>query len=402
MRRTIFIMYKSFQILAICLHLCACTSKTNPAIIESEGDGYTFRQIAYEQISDSLDLKLSDLATDWKIICLETSEECMINRAEYYVYEKFIIANLQFDKILLFNGQGKYIQRITQYGQGPQEVTRAVLSVDEVNDILYVADESKSYLMSWNLNTGNYLGNIPRPYNGRINRVIATDNKTLWLAPVVGYFESGDYYAWEQDLQGKIIQEIKAPHYESYKDIGSGLLYTRDREYNYLPVRSDTIFRISENILVPSWYVNLGEDNEKLYQKVGHRSFNYFFESNRFFCGKISTITWIEVSDLGNGASSSRYRAKRELLVIEKRTHKTTLNQAIQNDFLGTQVANHQMIALTNQHLLVTENAITFLEKAESTLADPNIDKQIKSRLKGIVSQLDEEDNPVLLIGKIK
>ncbi|MEA1876479.1 MAG: 6-bladed beta-propeller [Bacteroidota bacterium] len=394
-------MPKAFQILAVFLLLCACTSKTNPAISESEEDGYTFRQISYEQISDSLDLKLSDLATDWKFIPLETLEDCMIKRAEYYVYERFIIANLPFDKILLFDGQGKYIQKITQYGKGPQEIARATLSVDEVNDILYVADEHKSYLMSWDLNTGTYLGDIPRPYKGRINRVIATDNKTLWLAPVVGYFESGDYYAWEQDLQGNIIQEIKAPHYNTYKDMGSGLLYPRDNGYNYLPVRSDTIFSISENILVPSWYVNLGEDNKKLYQKVGHRSFNYFFESNRFFCGKISTITWIEVTDLGNGGSSSRYTAKRELLVVEKRTHKTTLNQTIKNDFLGTQIANHQIHALTNQHLLVIEDAINFLEKAEFTLADPNIDNKIKSKINGIISQLDEEDNPVLLIGKI-
>ena len=395
-------MSKTFQILTICLLLSTCTSKNNPAISESVEDGYTFRQIFYEQISDSLDLKLSDLATDWRFIPLETSEDCMIKQAEFYVYDKFIIANLPFDKILLFDSQGKFIQKITQYGKGPQEIARATLSVDEVNDILYVADEHKGYIMSWDLNTGTYLGGIPRAYKGRINRVIATDNNTLWLAPVVGYFESGDYYAWEQDLHGNIIQEIKAPHYDSYMDMGSGLLYPRDHGYNYLPVRSDTIFSISENILIPSWYANLGENNEKLYQQVGHRSFSYLFESNRFFCGKISTITWIEVTDLGNGGSSSRYKAKREFLVIDKKTNKTTLNQAIENDFLGTQVANHQIRALTNQHLLVIEDAINFLEKAESTLADPNIDKQIKSKLNGIVSQLDEEDNPVLLLGKIK
>ncbi|MCD6347219.1 MAG: hypothetical protein J7L96_07355 [Bacteroidales bacterium] len=60
------------------------------------------------------------------------------------------------------------------------------------------------------------------------------------------------------------------------------------------------------------------------------------------------------------------------------------------------------MIALTNQHLLITEDAINFLEKAESTLSDPTIDKQIRSRLNQIVSQLDQEDNPVLMIGEMK
>ncbi|MCD6347220.1 MAG: 6-bladed beta-propeller [Bacteroidales bacterium] len=107
-------MYKAFQILIISLLLYSCASKTNPAITEIEGDGYTYRQISYEQICDSLDLKLSDLATNWRFISLETSEVCMIKRAEYYVYDKFIIANLPFDKILLFDGQGKYIQKITK------------------------------------------------------------------------------------------------------------------------------------------------------------------------------------------------------------------------------------------------------------------------------------------------
>jgi len=394
--------YLLLQTLAICLLFIACTSKTNPAISESEGDGYTLQQINYEQIKDSLDLKLSDLATDWKFISLETSEECMIKWAEYYVYEKFIVANLPFDKILLFDGQGKFIQKITQYGKGPQEIGRATFSVDEANDILYVADEYKPYLMSWDLNTGKYLGDIPRPYKGRINRIVATDNMTLWLAPVVGHFESGDYYAWEQDLQGNVIQEIKAPHYDSYMDMGTGLLYPRDNGYNYLPVRSDTIFSISEDVLVPSWYVNFGEDNKKLEQQVGYRSFRYLFESKRFFCGKISTINWIEVTDLGNGGSSSRYTAKRELLVIDKKSRKSTLNQGIENDFLGTKLASHQLAALTNQQLMVVEDAINFLEKAEITLADPNTDKQIMLRLNKIVSQLDEEDNPILLIGKIK
>ena len=170
--------------------------------------------------------------------------------------------------------------------------------------------------------------------------------------------------------------------------------------YNYLPVRSDTIFDLGVEKLAPAWYMNLGKKNDELKDQVGHRSFNYLYESERYFSGKVSTLTWIEITDLGNGAFSSRYEATRELLILDKKKKSATLNQTITNDILGIEVKTYQLTALQNQQLLIT--AINFIEKAEKALSDDTLDKKIRQRLKALVDQIAAEDNPVLLVGKIK
>ncbi len=105
---------------------------------------------------------------------------------------------------------------------------------------------------------------------------------------------------------------------------------------------------------------------------------------------------------MGNGASSSRYNAKRELLILDKKKKSASLNQTITNDILGIEVKTYQLTALQNQQLLITEDAINFIEKAEKALSDDTLDNKIRQRLKALLDQITAEDNPVLLIGRIK
>ena len=167
-------------------------------------------------------------------------------------------------------------------------------------------------------------------------------------------------------------------------------------------MRSDTIFDVGVAKLDPAWYVNFGKKNDELRDQVGHRSYDYLYESERYFSGKVSTITWIKATDLGNGAFSSRYNAKRELLILDKKKKSASLNQTITNDILGIEVKTYQLTALQNQKLLITEDAIDFIQKAEKALSDDTLDNKIRQRLKALLDQMTEEDNPVLLVGRIK
>ncbi|MCD6346888.1 MAG: 6-bladed beta-propeller, partial [Bacteroidales bacterium] len=225
-------MKKPFTLLLLTIIIFSCSNSNNPAIKTIEINGDPVNLISYNEIQDSVQISLSQLASELHFVKLETTEECMIGYGQYYIYDKYILNIHPFEKIMQFTAEGKFVRQVCRSGKGPHEFQHAVIAVDEVNDFLYVADEVKSYFMSWDLNTGKYLGDIPIPFKGRLKNLLVTKDGTLLVAPVVGHFPSGDYYLWEQDLEGNLIREIKAPHQDFYRDSQSPLLHFNGSGYN--------------------------------------------------------------------------------------------------------------------------------------------------------------------------
>jgi len=392
--------YTLFILLTTCA-FSAC-NQTNPAISTIDVNGNPVHVIQYEQIQDTVQIKLSQLAEDLRFIPLETKEECLFGSAKYFVYDKYIIVIERNKRIMQFSGDGKFIRQICRYGQGPREFQGPVIAVDEEHDILFLGDGIKSYIMSWDLNTGAFIKEIPNPYKGKLKRIHYTQEGTLLIAPIVGDRESGKFYLWEQDLDGNIIRQIEAPPTKGWVDSDTDiLLYTNGKGYNYLPVDADTVFRVDEERLTPSWFIDLGKKNEDLDNKPGHRSFTYGFESARFFSGRVYTLEKVDMIKYEGGVGYTT-NGKHEYLTLDKKTGEIYLNQKIYNDFVAEETTLSWFGAQSNQTIHLQIMADHLVEHAEKVLEDSKADPKVKSRLKKLLDQVDIEDNPILIVGRLR
>jgi hypothetical protein len=95
--------------------------------------------IKVDNVQNSIDLKLSDLADGFRFVALETSKNAIINSNNYYVGKDFIIVFSQ-DGIYKFSSNGKFFKKIAAYGRGPAEIMGFGFSYfcDEKNNLLYI------------------------------------------------------------------------------------------------------------------------------------------------------------------------------------------------------------------------------------------------------------------------
>lgn len=390
------------SIIAI-IALTSCQNRINPIISEIDIDGSIMQVINYEKIKDSSQIKLTDLATDLHIVPLETHEECMLNLANYYVYDRYILAFQHSNRVLQFDKDGKFIRQICSQGKGPhefQDYNMIIRAIDENNDILYITDAVKSYIMSWDLNTGSYRGDIKRTYSGKIKNMFFTAKGTIILSPMLSDSEAGKFYLWEQDLEGNLIKAVEAPKTDSYVDSQDKLLHYNGESYNYIPVDGDTVFELSDSKLIPKWYVFLGKDNPKRKDQVGEIGFSYLFESPRFFAGSLYTIESMRVEKT-NGGITSYSTGKRETLFYDKNSEKIYISEKISNDFCGGNIDSYSVGVQSNKIIWVSLSAIDLIELSEN-LVENEVTNRIGQNLNSIIQEISPEDNPILLIGKLK
>ena len=126
-----------FIILLVSLAASACKQESNNAV-ELNNNGTPVVYI--ERISESGELKLSDIARDFEIVRLETNEDCMIDYAmRAHITDDYIIISTVGRGIYLFSREGKYIRQIAGTGNGPGEVN------DPNRNLEYSESENKLY-----------------------------------------------------------------------------------------------------------------------------------------------------------------------------------------------------------------------------------------------------------------
>ena len=74
---------------------------------------------------------------------------------------------------------------------------------------------------------------------------------------------------------------------------------------------------------------------------------------------------------------------------------------SIKNDFLGWDEKFYLQFH-SNGFGTATYQALDLVEKADSVISLPDAPKKLKSRLREILQTVDENDNPYLLVGRLK
>ena len=75
-----------------------------------------------ESINSTIDLRLSDIAEDLKLIPLETNEASIIGNCNYFINESYILAIDGIEGIYKFYADGKFKKKLLNVGRGPKEI----------------------------------------------------------------------------------------------------------------------------------------------------------------------------------------------------------------------------------------------------------------------------------------
>lgn len=151
---------KHFILFILIISACSCSGRKD----NSEASAQNVAEST--QISDSFDIQIStvpdsqipyiDLSRDYpreklditdiadiRYIPLETTDESLLSSVTTYFIgnNRIVIPDIQSQQILIFDGDGKYLNKIARQGGGPQEYSQILKScVDFENGLVYILD----------------------------------------------------------------------------------------------------------------------------------------------------------------------------------------------------------------------------------------------------------------------
>ena len=128
----------------------------------------------------SIDLKLSDLLVDIKMVPLETKDGLLLGSGTYKVSGKYIV---YYDSkaIHLFDSNGKYLKQLAVAGGGPNEFSMiSGMLLDEGRDVVYYVDfKNRDLIYRIDLLSGTHQEPLEVVLNDKSFSFAEVDNSSL-------------------------------------------------------------------------------------------------------------------------------------------------------------------------------------------------------------------------------
>lgn len=267
--------------------ISSCGTLENEAVEDIKSEELVLKALYFDRIPhETVDFKLSDIFTGFEIIPLETSDECLVP----YINWVYLTGKNMFTchqnvsgrepgpaSLLRFDRYGNFQNRIGSGGRGPGEHLGYSLNnliADDEEEVLYVdwqPDSMDDELMHY-LYDGTFIREISLPMESLHNKTKYSDN--IWFATgsAAGKQNYGGYATRSDSVQvvffkdnGEVTKIVPRTVYpppgpNKYSPLGGADLCM----HNNVPVLYmggvDTIFRIIENNLIPSWVLHRGKD----------------------------------------------------------------------------------------------------------------------------------------------
>lgn len=165
--------------------------------------------------------RLSEIATDVSYVRLETRPNALIGYGTIKPAGKYLIVGTYRNPIMLFTKEGKFIRTIGFIGKGPGEYKAPYLNqVDSLKQELFMLSNGNDRIYRYSF-SGKLMQDIPLPQF--CTDFYRFDNGNLLLATVHNYKADGFYPFVLLDPAGKLIKEIKSNEVPAGKQIAFGI-----------------------------------------------------------------------------------------------------------------------------------------------------------------------------------
>ena len=359
------------------------------------------------RLSYNGELKLSYLnAKNIEYIPLETNDLSLFGNISKLIVSDTDIYIKDFQQtILRFGSDGSFKNRINRQGRGPKEYNDAYdFIVDPDSQDIYICSVSDKKIYSYS-NQGKFLNCFPIP-QGTLTIAFAYNNILCHRPYSMGNKESNLVLV---SKNGHVIEQY--PSYKYKTGLNSRFGYINEIiwfEFNdnlYIKdIHSDTVFLLNNNKqFIPQYVLNHGG------KTITTEARNQFDSEEKFLTLGAKYSVEINVWRFGDYIISEFMYNDRLFIyaggVNINKEHFGNLKHGIINDIDGGPNMNYNTIYYYNDNTMLSwvnaSDLIIHVKSGKFKKSNPKYPER-KKALEKLASSLDENDNPVLMLVKLK
>lgn len=233
------------------LIFCSCVMKN------SENDKLESIQLSVDNMDDNLEMDISNLFDSLNYVSLETNDSVLISEVSNLKesnLDYFIVSN---DKVYRFSKSGKFVNCIGNKGQGPEEYISILdFQIDDDSQVVYIFDYFGRKISKYDFD-GYYIDSFKLIDDYAFNAFCCYEDN-LYLTSA---YNSITPDLLKVDTQNGSEQKISFRERlmqtgEGY--VGTSFLYELNNSLYLYHYFNDTIYKVLENKLLPSFLLQIG------------------------------------------------------------------------------------------------------------------------------------------------
>ena len=324
-------------------------------------------------------------------IALETNDACLLGKVEgvKVVGNQFFIQdrNGKAKRILRFDRQGRFLNKIGNVGDGPEAYRRlGYYSIDEKTKTVYIYDSSRDRMISYDFN-GNYISE--KRLNMGYIRGFEYENDRLYIFMNRMPYNDQHYNLWFRDTNNVLKGFFAFKHDENYHLGVGNPFYTVGDEMCYFDKWTSKVYTIKGDTVALRCHIDFGAHQVPIEYTANNTIYDqhkddywkiwvHFHENNHFIFFDYKTDTY-------------------QNCLIDKRTGKVYnyLPRAPIGSDMGALVG---VVCAKDNFFVTISDIIGFV----------GLKKQLKSAhwvnlpVKEIVEKCTINDNPVIVMAYMK
>lgn len=364
---------------------------------------------------DQISLKLSDLIDSCRLVQLETTNESLIDSRISLLYiTKDLILVGDRNGVYKFSGDGKFIKKLIKSGRGPNEISSyCSFHYYEPNNLLLINDPlSRDNILCYDLQSECFLDPIKKCFPVNLSDFIVYDDSLIMGSiEVAGYLPQdpapNPYALFIQNFKGEFISGIKSTKrliHENYEGLFQRMsIHMGDKFIHVKNTHDDTIYNfINHRIspyLIPTFKNN--GNMPKLLPDIGTKHIGWDKNENRnYLIFNLSEFAgWKDL----NGFNSAVYNY--DFYFLNKSNGEYAQIKSYTDDLIGkVTVIDKSIGRIQGVPVSVRNGTLYLLYFPHEINTSENFKESIfpdtlLSQLNVIRNEVDNTDNPILLIG---
>ena len=397
---------KKYLYFIVFVTLWSCSAdKVN---VKSEDNSFYSVDLRIIEKTKGTVMSLGDLMESYEIIRLDNRDEALIKTypSSVYVTDNYIL--LQPDDVVspvkLFTRKGRYVADIGGVGQGPGEYLYLFSwLVDEKENRIYLGPGRADKVLVYDLK-GNYLPDEVIRFGEIVHKSqiwVDYDKKNVavvtlpFSANVNSNFAINKNVCWVQNREGDIVHRIPVNHYGLIGDYSNGLVAHRNVdaisfsifEDPMLRTRPDTLYHYDavKNIITPRFTIDhVVSENQS--------ACTVLYETSRSYWARVTLYP----NDISSNSSPVRLTTFN--VCVSKKDGSVKRIDRFTNDFLGL---SYPFLTMRNGYVCISYEPLELMDALDKVLAQTDLKPEIRKRATGLKNSLHENDNDILMIGKL-
>ena len=354
-------------------------------------------------------MSLGDLMESYEIIRLDNRDEALIKTYPYgvYVTDNYILLRPAdvVSPVKLFTRKGRYVADIGGVGQGPGEYLYLFSwLVDEKENRIYLGPGRTDKVLVYDLK-GNYLPDEVIRFGEIVHKSqiwVDYDKKNVvvvtlpFSANVNSNFAINKNVCWVQNRDGDIVHRIPVNHYGLIGDYSNALVARRNvdaisfsiSEVPMLRTRPDTLYHYDavKNIITPCFTIDhVVSENQSVCTVL--------YETSRSYWAQVTLYP----NNLSSSVSSVRLPAFN--VCVSKKDGNVRRIDRFTDPLLGL---SHLFLMMNNGYICISYDPLELMDALDKVLTQTDLEPDVRKRATDLRNSLHENDNDILIIGKLK